>query len=135
MFFTFLKLYKWYQIAQRIAYEWLFDLDVFHVWEILIDRASQSEEEKQEVNVYHLFDHLQFVKVRNVRNVSKWTKLHHTLMVAWYMALHVLFPCRSPVKVVSSFGNFTEQKRRLFIKDFCSKYNQISRKLWIWSHD
>ena len=111
---------------------WL--LDAFHVWEILIDRVSQSEEEQQKLNVYHLFDHLQFVKVKNVRNVTKWTKLHHTLVVAWYIAVQILFPCKSANKGVSSFGNFTARKMRFFIKDFCGICDQIRRKVRIWSH-
>ena len=37
-------------------------------------------------------------------------------------------------KLVLNFANHCVQKVKFSIEDFFSKYDQIRRKLWIWSH-
>lgn len=49
----------------------LLDLDVLHVWAILIDRVSQFKGQEDETNVFHLLDHFQCVKVQSENLVSK----------------------------------------------------------------
>lgn len=49
----------------------LFDLDVFHVWVIMIGRVFQFQDQEGKANVCHLFDRFQSVKVQNENHENK----------------------------------------------------------------
>ena len=103
-----------------------------------ISAIPETIEIKKDINLtyvksfHSVYKVPKFLFVQNSRVISiNWSP--ETLINAFNVTYLFLFLCKT-VRILSALWEPSAQKMKFFIKDFFSKYDQIRRKLRIWSH-